>query len=54
MASKREAIAQLSTEDIRLVAEAAEAGAKKANFNAKDLKAVKRSVKILRTVRAAQ
>lgn len=54
MATKREAVAKLSTDDIKLVAEAAEKGATSANFNAKDLKAVKRSVKVLRTVRAAQ
>lgn len=54
MATKREVVAQLSTDDIRLVAEAAEAGAKKTNFNAADLKKIKRSVKLLRTVRAAQ
>jgi hypothetical protein len=54
MATKRQIVAQLSTDDIKLLAEAASAGATKANFNSKDLQAVKRAVKLLRTVRAAQ
>lgn len=54
MATKREVVAQLTTDDIKLLAEAAAIGAKKANFNAKDLKRVKRGVELLRTVRAAQ
>ena len=54
MVTKRAAVALLSADDLKLLAEAAEKGATKTNFNAKELKAVKRGIKTLRTVRAAQ
>lgn len=52
--TKREAVAQLKAEDIKLLAEAADAGTSIKNFNTADMKRVKRAVKLLRKVRAAQ
>ena len=54
MATKRQVVAQLSTDDIKLVAEAALAGATEKNFNSADLRKIKRAARLLRTVRAAQ
>lgn len=56
MATKRQAVAQLSNEDLNLLALAAEQGAgltkEKFAFTAKDKKAVKRAVSVLRDIRA--
>lgn len=50
--TKREAIAQLKADDIKLLTEAAELGL--SDFSTKDQKLIKRAVKVLRSVRAAK
>jgi hypothetical protein len=47
MATKRKVIAQISVEDLHLVAEAAEAGSK--GMETKQARKVKRAAKLLRT-----
>lgn len=55
MATKREAVAQLTVEDLKLLASAADEGVKSSGiFLPKDQRKIKRAAKILRTVRAAQ
>ena len=61
MATKREIVSQLKAADLKVLADAAEAGIAssgkalgvKLELSPKDTKAVKRAVKILRTVRTA-
>lgn len=54
MAYKRDVVAQTSSDDLKLVAEAAEKGATIKNFNSKDLKKINRVVKLIRTIKGAQ
>lgn len=54
MASKREAVARLDTDTIKLLAEAAEKGADIKHFNAADLAKIKQGIRVLRSVRGAQ
>ena len=50
--TKREMIAQLRADDIKLVAAAAQVGAEE--YTATEQKRIKRAVKILRSVKAAK
>lgn len=52
--NKRQAVAALTTEQIQLIAEAAQAGATIKNFSAADQRKVRAAVKVLRKVRGAQ
>jgi F0F1-type ATP synthase epsilon subunit len=51
MATKREVVAKLSHDELKLLAESAEEGAK--TFPPREQKRIKRAVKLLKTVKAA-
>lgn len=52
--TKRQMVAQLSTEQIQLVAEAAVAGASIKNFSAADVRKIKAAASKMRKVKGAQ
>lgn len=54
MATKRQIVAQLTTDDLKLLAEAAEKGDTIKTLNSRDQKRVRRAVKLIRTIPGAQ
>ena len=52
--TKREMVAKLDPQDLNLLADAAEKAATIKHFNAKDLKRINKTIKLVRKVKGAQ